>query len=604
MIAQLIRQDPAFRRLPLWVLVAMGCTSAAVTVIAWITARRGPVGLELLAALSWLSIALYLVFGDIGTRTNRFNLSLPVSARELWLSHFIAVGLTGMIILAMSAVVTTGSLILMRKIVGGWQGEPGALAVLGSLLAAGLLFAVGIIHAFRPDAQEVPLSLRRAGWSLVAAAVPLGLALVLRPLGALGVAIVLGLAAATFLHVFRAIPEALSVPTEAQRASAAAPSDATGPASWATTQRPTGLWFALRVVHGVTTCAKKPVAIWIVTPFLLFLGFWESGIDARWISSTQRFAYPFMIVYVVMVVTTLSLARLGAIDWLPWCRRRTLALLVMPLLLCVAAGYGVGRITDTVLGERADGRELLCFVEDRESGEPRLCVLWSACEISWSGKPSDLTAPWGEAHEPWSEPVVRGLPVRVYFPYEVPPGSSVDFAALQISRAAGALFGADIPPDEIRSRYLEADVDGSTLPGTPALTLQADYPELRRVGRGVYFPWIMAMIVVLWSLLTAGYIHWLRAGVSERKRKIVGGLFVAVPMLLWVLDFVLTVTEVSEIPIRNAFIFNLSRSAGETPAGVAVVWVGSALVGWAAYRLVERRFERAELSMKPIGRQP
>jgi len=100
MIARLVRQDAAFRRLPLWVLVALGCTSAAVSMIAWITARRGPVGLELLAALIWFSIALYLVFGDVGTRTNRFNLALPVSARELWLAppmegtKIIAVGQT------------------------------------------------------------------------------------------------------------------------------------------------------------------------------------------------------------------------------------------------------------------------------------------------------------------------------------------------------------------------------------------------------------------------------------------------------------------------------------------------------------------------------
>ena len=39
---------------------------------------------------------------------------------------------------------------------------------------------------------------------------------------------------------------------------------------------------------------------------------------------------------------------------------------------------------------------------------------------------------------------------------------------------------------------------------------------------------------------------------------------------------------------------------GVTPFGIASVWVGSALVAWAAYRLVERRFERAELSMKPV----
>jgi hypothetical protein len=58
---------------------------------------------------------------------------------------------------------------------------------------------------------------------------------------------------------------------------------------------------------------------------------------------------------------------------------------------------------------------------------------------------------------------------------------------------------------------------------------------------------------------------------------------------------------VSEIAVRNAFFTNLAQTASETPFGVVGVWAGSALVAWAAYRLVERRFEQAELNMKPIA---
>jgi len=594
MIAQLVRQDPAFRRLPFWVLMALVWATAATGVIAWITARHGPVDLELLALLIWFSVALYLVFGEISTRTNSFNLSLPISARELWLSHLIAVGLTGIAVLAISAGVTIATLFLIGKLIEGWQIDAESLAVLGGLLLAGLILAVGIVHAFRPDAQNVPLSFRRVGWSLMAAVVPLVLAFMLRPLGTFGVVIVFGLAAAMFAYVFRAIPETLSAPTETRRASA--PIEATEPVSWSKTERHAGVWLSLRVVHGVTTFAKKPVAIWLVMPFLLFLGFWVSGIDARASSNTQRFAYPFMIVYVMMALTTMPLHGLGVIDWLPWSRRRTLALITLPFFLCVATGYGIGHVTNAILGDGTGDKELLCFVKDRESGESRFCRLPSTFEIAWDGKVPEITTSSGEVHTLWSKPVVKRLPIRMYYPYDVPPGSSIDFTALQISRAAAAVYNTDIPPDEIRTRYLE--MDGST----PALTLQADYPALRQAGHALYFPGIMAMVVVLWSLLTAAYIHWLRGGVSEEKRKIMGVVFIAIPMLLWIFDFVLEATELSEIAIRNAFINNLARSAGETPAGVVAVWVGSALLAWGAYRLVERRFERAELSMKPIGR--
>ena len=110
MIAQLVRQDPAFRRLPFWVLMTLVWAGAAAGMIAWMTARRGPVDLDVLAGLIWLAVLAYVFFGDILTRTNRFNLSLPISARELWLSHLVAVGITGFTVLAVSAIVATGSL--------------------------------------------------------------------------------------------------------------------------------------------------------------------------------------------------------------------------------------------------------------------------------------------------------------------------------------------------------------------------------------------------------------------------------------------------------------------------------------------------------------
>lgn len=595
MIATLIRQDAAFRRLPFWVLMAMVWAGVASGVIAWATVRGGPLDLDLLALIVWFSVALYLVFGEIGTRTSAFNLSLPISTRVLWLAHVVAVGLTAVTVLLISAGVTTAALLLTGKLVAGWHIESHQLGVLGAYLFAALVLAIGIVHAYRPDALEVPLSLRRAGWSLAAAVVPLLVAALLRPLGPAGAVLVLGVAAALLIYLFRAVPGALFVPIEARRAVAVDPAAEAVPLSWEATRRPPTLWLSMKIVHGVTTCAKKPVAMFFVIPFLVFLGFWVSGIDGRWMSNTQRFAYPLMIVYTMMAVTTMPLTGLGAVEWLPWSRRRTFALMTIPLLLAAAIGYGIGWVTNGILGEKQD--ELLCYVTDRASGEPRLCIVLGACEISWSGDVPEVAAPWGEAHVPWSKPVVKGLPIRMYFPYDVPPGSSADFAALQISRAAGVIYGADIPAADIRARYLEATDDGSA----PTLSLQKDYPDLRRGSRGVYFPWIMAEVVVLWSLLTAGYAQWLRGGVSDKKRKVAAVFAIAVPMVLWVLDFVLEVTGLAEISVRNAFIMNLSRRAAETPLGVLIVWAASALIAWAAYRLVERRFERAELSLQPIA---
>jgi hypothetical protein len=587
MIAQLIRQDPAFRRLPFWMVMATVWATAAAGMIGWITVRRAPVGAEMLTALIWFVVVLYLVFGEIGTRTSSFNLSLPISGRDLWLAHVIAVTASGFVVLAIAVGMTTGSLVLIGRLFDELL-QVKTLVALGGLLAAALLLAIGIIHMFRPAAQEVPMSLRRAGWSLLASGVPLALVLLLRPLGAFGLVVILGLAAATFVYAARAIPNSLSVPVERRRV----PTD-TGPGSWVTTQQGAGLWLALRVVHGVTTCAKKPVAIWFVGVFLLFLGFWVSGIDTRWSSSSQRFALPFMIVYTMMALIVMPIGGLGMIDWLPWSRRRSLALITLPMFMIVALGYGAGRVTDTIMG--TSDKEVLCFVDDRDSGDKRFCVLLSECRIAWNGNVPEITSPWGEAHEPWNKPVVKGLPVRMYFPYDVPRGSSPEFAALQISRATSGVFGADIPPEEIQERYF---VGKETM-----LTLQADYPELRRVGRAVYFPGIMGAVVILWSLLTAAYMRWMRAGVSEKKRKAMGFVFIALPMLMWVLDFVLEASAASEIAVRNAFIINLARSAGTTFIGTVTVWIAWAVIALAAYRLAERRFEKAEFGIQASAAQ-
>jgi len=596
MIAQLIRQDAAFRRIPIWAAVALVQVGVAAGVIAWTTVNGGDVGFRLLAALIWAAVALYLMFGDIGTRTNRFNLALPVAARQLWLSHFIAVGLAGVVVLAISAVIAIGAMAAQRKLYGGGPLEVGQVVVLGGLLVAALFLAVAIVHAFRPHAQEVPLSLRRLGWSFLAAVVPLGLALLLMPLGLIGVPVLLALAGVTFYALFRSIPEALSVPS-AQKPFAEADEDAAAtPEQWSAATPDTNLWMSLRTIHGVSTCAKKPFVMWVMIPFLILLALLISGIDAR--PRSARFSYPLMIVYVVMVVTALSVARLGVIDWLPWSRRRTFALLTIPLFLALAVGYGAGVILNdagiSVLGKS----DVLCLEQNRHSGNYYLCVVSAASRISWSGSPPDVTTPWGETREPWNRPLIKGLPMRAYYPYSVHSGSTPEFAALQINRAVENLYGTTIPPDEIQSRYLREREDGSVAPAGEGLSLVADY-GLRIEGGGVYFPWMMAGMGAMWSLLMAGYMSWLRSGVSQRKRKFLVWVFIAVPMLFWILDMFLEAFELSTVMARNTFFIEFARWAGSTPAATVAVWVGSALVAWGTYRLAERRFERAELNMEP-----
>jgi hypothetical protein len=334
----------------------------------------------------------------------------------------------------------------------------------------------------------------------------------------------------------------------------------------------------------------------VILPFLVFLAFLISGIDDR--PSGMRFSYSFMIVYVVMVVTALAVSRLGVIDWLPWSRRRTFALFSLPLLVSVAIGYGLGEVVRRTGTYVMGDEEQLCLAHNRHTDDYYLCVLPAASRISWKGAPPEITTPWGESREPWNRPVVKGLPMRAYYPYSVHSGSSPEFAALQISRAVESLYQVHISPDEIQSRYLSERSDGTVGLKGDGLALEADY-GLIPVRDGVYFPWILAAIVVMWALLLAGYMGWLRSGVSLKRRKVLAWVFIAVPMLFWVLDFFLEAMEISTIMARNTLFIQMGRALGASTAGTIATWVVSALAAWGAYTIAQRRFERAELIPDP-----
>lgn len=596
MIVQLVRQDPVFRRLPVWAAIALVQVGVAAAVLAWTTSRGTSMGLAAAAALIWFPVTLFLIFGEIGTRASQFHLALPLAARQLWLSHLVAVGLTGVAVLAIAATLTTSVLVLQRRLVDGELIGVGTMVVGGGLLVAGLIFAVVLLNAFRPGAQEVPLSVRRVGWSLLAAVASGGTALVLWPLGPAGIVVLVVLAAIVFASVYRRVPVALALPERARHAAAPEVAVPGSVGEWRVATEGFGLLMSLRTVHGVSTCAKKSFVLWIVVPFIVFLSFLMS-VDTR--PSSDRFGYPFMLVYVIMVVTAISVVRLGVIDWMPWSRRRTYALMTLPFLLSVAVGYGAGTVAQSMGVRIFGGGELLCMSKNRSTGEYYLCIVPAASRLSWSGSPPEITTPWGETREPYSRPVIRGLAPRAYFPYSVHSGSSPEFAALQISRAVEDLFGATIPPDEIQSRYLRERAGGTVAPVETGLTIQADYPELRLAGAGVYFPWLMAAVVALWGLLMAGFMVFLRGGVSARRRKVLTWVFIALPMVLWILNMYLEVFGISTTTARNTFFIALSRAADRTVAGTVSVWVGSALIAWGAYWLSQRRFERAELNPDP-----
>jgi hypothetical protein len=288
--------------------------------------------------------------------------------------------------------------------------------------------------------------------------------------------------------------------------------------------------------------------------------------------------------------------QLDLVDGLPVSRRRVLGVMVFPYFFVTVLGYGVGRVTMEYLErERPKTLEAIRFAGDRENANYYLYVPYNAMRISWDGRVPDTVAPWGETHEAWSTPLFPGSRWKLYTPYHTPPGSSTDYVAWQMSRAVEAVYGESISPEELRERYLETRDHGGAALKTDRLTIDADYPNLKRIRTaGPAFPVVMALTFSLWMLALAIYFRAFRAGIPNRRRMTVVFVLFAVTMLGWLAAALGPILRILNTPAVNAFLTIVLRRAGESAAATAGIWVASVAVSLAAYRLALSRLERAE----------
>jgi len=298
----------------------------------------------------------------------------------------------------------------------------------------------------------------------------------------------------------------------------------------------------------------------------------------------------------LFIALPVRLGRLQVLDPLPISRRLMAALLVVPPFATMAIGYGVGHIGARHLEAQ---KELVDYRVWGQRPVPRLTVPSGLLEIASADAVPKIESPWGEKHAPLARPLYRGSRSVLYSPYDAPPGSSLQFVALQISRAAAATYGVRIPPEEIASRYLRESSDGTVLPVGRGLQLRADFTGLQSQGRGSFTLLLAIAIALPALLLLALFFHGYRPGFSPRIRQVMvivfAGLFVVV-MFGWT---ALMVFQEIHPALVGAVMQIFAREIDSSPATIALAWsIGvGLLVG--AYLLLQRQFQSMEIPQRP-----
>jgi hypothetical protein len=334
--------------------------------------------------------------------------------------------------------------------------------------------------------------------------------------------------------------------------------------------------------------------LWFAVLFLLPCGILLAGVS--WADRSlydARFLLVPLTVYLLLASVGLPMRNLYRLDTLPFSRGCLLAHILLPGLVLVSMGYGAGKLIERM----GEPKERIFYLKARDSQFYLYVPAW-ALEVSWDGQVPDTTSPWCETREAWSAPLWKGAPVRLCSPCHTPPGSSLDFVALQISRAVERIYGEVIPSEEIKSRYLELDADGRAVLRGESLSLRRDYPHLSELGRGPQFPVVLMLVGLPWMLIVTVYMGSFRATISDGKRKV---FLIGLMMLVLAVYLVLYgIFFTGRDRLFTGFVEILIRVASRSFPGAGVaIWILCAVLLYIGFKIAEHQFRRCEIPPKP-----
>ena len=338
-----IRYDGALHRLPIWLVITMMTTSVLLGAVLWRQSAHAP-GTPLpqgqLLVILWLAIALYMLVGDVRTRCQRLDMTLPIETRTLWWSHQSAIVVAGSVVLAGSLAVLAGHALLIRQVDPQRALEIPYLTLIAPL-GGGLLLAASMIGSLEPGLWK--LRGRIEYWVFVITSLG-GILLILvllqeKPWKATQFCLLMA-AVIPYLTLRKLPPAYRLVPR------CAAPADKKVAVA-ATTGEPVSRWQIYRILFDVlhTTPPWRQFTPWMLYFFVALMGFILAGGFERTIEiGSLRFIYLPMGSYMLLAGVGILTYHLHRFDPLPIPRRALFGVIVIPGLLIFTGGYLTGRL--------------------------------------------------------------------------------------------------------------------------------------------------------------------------------------------------------------------------------------------------------------------
>jgi hypothetical protein len=504
MMLRLIMRDRAMRLLPpgllLGVLIGFMLSANQQDAVrhGLSVGRHGYQGFRYIAYLPWGLIGLYLLYAGVTIRCDRFEVTLPIQQRRLWLSRVLALTLSALAIIG-----TAAATMLLRNRLGGFHviGRTHVESLLAQLVAASTL-AVVLARWPNPALQEIPFS---PGYILYLATVWLvawGVIFLLAASPPCYALLPAGAAVALGLGIYRSLPKSLVIVSrepEEDGASRMATESTFAPRELLSTGAKGSRWLLHTTI--CRTCYGHWMA-WLILTLLVVLGW--GGARPKPDDSLNFFWLLILFWLLLSAVFGFAVSRLPTLDALPISRQLIFAYMVLPSLLVASVAHlGAGAI------RREEARRSL-MVDYREHPvvhEWDVSVPFAFWEIGWEGDPAAVeepyVPPWEEPHYPWSVTLFEGLSPVLYSPYHVPEGSSPEFVAEQLSQAVERVYDVSIPAEEIQQRYLRSGADGSVRVRPGGITLLEDYPGLRLTTGMENAPVVVLLIGLPWLLFLA-----------------------------------------------------------------------------------------------------
>jgi hypothetical protein len=586
MIWTLIRQDNAISQpymaiiLPFFLaMMLLLLEGAGLDVIAMPMSDLHP-PVTLLYMLAWLFFLFILLATNITQRSSRMSLILPLPARRLWLTRIVSIFSVAILPVA----IVTLILSLRFSDDGSISMNPG-IWLLGAHTASSLI-AVGM---FLQAPTTALYRIKGSPGYITFAAFVSFIMLVITIAGlrfSYSLLFFLAAALVTGALIYRSLPSGFML---AGREPEPAPIPAEMPQSNRLVWHADGGGDESAAIQengyrGLLhmTIFRVLVNRWNVWIYMLMVvGYSFSTTIAYYESQRDNPFFFFMFLWIWLAVYNAAIG-VKRIDFLPISRKLLFAYAMVPSLVCIALGFGIGKIT--VASNPV--KYMMIRFYDHTIHYPDEFL-----EITKGGKAPLLMSPWGETFQARSYPLYRGSDIVVYKPFDCGRESSARFAMYQVDRAIEAVHGIPRDPHKV---YEGTDDPSEKLVQccySPKTTASAGSQTRNRafgVGAIVFALFYIFVILMQVKSIRVGKPKGWRPYTVITAFALVMGSVVAV-YLLGRTGFIENTRAAAAMPS-----ILMRKIAEAIPLGVSALWALFGLICVAGYLLLQSAFEKIE----------